>query len=225
MDTRTRYIRAGIAVLVGTAMALFGAGGLYLLRAYGELYSVRSASQHLGPLFLQNLMTSLFPILLVIVSALWLKRDFLEAMYLKIRGERQFVYLFLLSGTLVIMTMVGIAGKKDPVTVLYALLYYLMFVAFAEEFVFRGLCSYLLRDHSQRVRFLLPSFLFAMSHIFAYNDFSALTGGDILSFVLSDLLGLFLMGCAFQFLKEKTGTLWVPVLLHAVCDFGSMITG
>ena len=170
-------------------------------------------------------MTALFPIALFIGSALWLKKDFSKAMYLSVRGEKRFIWLYILSSALVVMTILGIAAQRDPVTVLYALLYYLMFVAFAEEFIFRGVCAYLLREHSQTTRFLLPSVLFAMTHIFAYNDFSALTGENILSFILSDLLGLVAAGCVFQFLKERTGTLWVPVLLHAVCDFGGMIYG
>lgn len=32
-------------------------------------------------------------------------------------------------------------------------------------------------------------------------------------------LGLILTGCIFQYLKEKSGTIWIPVLVHAILDY------
>jgi len=33
------------------------------------------------------------------------------------------------------------------------------------------------------------------------------------------MAGLVAMGCLFQYLKEKSGSLWIPVLVHAVLDY------
>lgn len=51
---------------------------------------------------------------------------------------------------------------------------------------------------------------------FSYANLGAITVPYVISFVSSELLGLLTMGCIFQFLKEKSGTLWTAVLVHAI---------
>lgn len=225
MKTRSKQARAGLVLLVGAAEGLFGPGYLYVRAALGKpLYSLRNASEHLLPLLSQNLIASAFSGLLLLLAFFSLKEKFLSAMCLGLKGKMQKAGAVGFAAVLVGMTIAGIVIKKDPVTVIYNLLYYFAFVAFAEEFVFRGLCAYLLRDCSRNVRFLLPNILFAMAHLFAYNNFEALTLEQVLSFAISSVLGLTIMGCIFQAVKEKTGTLWLPILLHTVCDFAGIFT-
>ena len=97
---------------------------------------------------------------------------------------------------------------------LYNLLYYTVFIAFAEEFVVRGVCVYLVRGEKPYIRYLAPNLLFAAMHLFSYANWGAITVPYVISFVSSELLGLLTMGCIFQFLKEKSGTLWTAVLVH-----------
>ena len=62
-----------------------------------------------------------------------------------------------------------------------------------------------------------PNLLFAAMHLFSYANWGAITVPYVvISFVSSELLGLLTMGCIFQFLKEKSGTLWMAVLVHAI---------
>ncbi|MDO4554514.1 MAG: CPBP family intramembrane metalloprotease [Lachnospiraceae bacterium] len=72
-------------------------------------------------------------------------------------------------------------------------------------------------------RYLIPNLLFAFTHIFSYTHFDVVTLHVLFEFAISQMLGLILAGCAFQFLKEKTGTLWIPVLLHALFDYTSLL--
>lgn len=225
MCNRSKYTRISTVFLIGIATILFGPGYMYMIRTKSQsrqLYSLKEASEHLVPFFEQNLMTSLVPILLFLVCAFLLKKDFAEAICLKVKDKKQVWYIGVLTAILGIMAVVGIALKKDATAVLYSLFYFLVFVAFLEEFVFRGLCSYLLLDCSWKTRYIIPNFLFAMTHIFAYNNFEALTAEYVFSFIASDLAGLFIMGCVFQLIKEKTETLWVPILVHAMCDFAGI---
>lgn len=226
MDRKSKIARGGMVVLICAATLLFSSGYLYMVSTYGsgQLYSVRQASEHLLPLFRQNVMTALFPMLLCLLSAFILKRDFPTAMYLRIQGKTQAVSVAGLSLVLAVMAAVGIMIRKDTVTILYNLFYYLVFVAFTEEIVIRGVCVYLLRDFSWKLRYLLPNVLFALMHIFAYHNFEALTSEYVFSFLVSNLPGLLMMGCVFQLLKEKTGTLWVPILVHTICDFAGVFT-
>lgn len=220
MDRRSKFKRIGSVVLICAAAMLFSSGYLYLVRTCGsggELYSVGRASEYLLPLFMQNMTTALFPVLLL--SAGILKRDFPKAMSLRVTGKAQTISVAVLSLELAVMAAVGIITRKDTVTILYNLFYYLGLVAFTEEFMIRGVCVYLLRDFSWKLRYLLPNLLFALMHIFAYHNFEPLNLEYVVSFLLSNLPGLLMMGCVFQLLKEKSGTLWVPILVHTICDF------
>lgn len=83
----------------------------------------------------------------------------------------------------------------------------------------RGVCVGLLRDEPAAVRYLVPNILFAAMHVFAYADFGAITASYLVRFVCSQMAGLVAIGCLFQYLKEKSGSLWIPVLVHAVLDY------
>ncbi len=226
MDSKSKFKRIGSVVLICAAALLFSSGYLYLTNTYGsggELYSVRQASEYLLPLFRQNMITALFPMLLCLLSAVILKRDFPTAMCLRVTGKTQTISVVGLSLVLGVMAAVGIITRKDTVTILYNLFYYLVFVAFTEEFMIRGVCAYLLRDFSCKLRYLLPNLLFALMHIFAYHNFEILNPQYVFSFLAFNLPGLLLMGCIFQLLKEKSGTLWVPILVHTICDFAGVL--
>lgn len=123
----------------------------------------------------------------------------------------------------IVITFVALVMKEDKITVLYSLLYYTVFVAFTEEFVVRDVCVYLLRAENKWVHYLVPNLLFAGMHLFAYADWGKITLSYVISFVTSQMLGLVVIGCLFQFLKEKSGTIWVPVLVHAILDYSIVL--
>ncbi len=198
---------------------LIGIAYMCVLVKSGELLSISHASEYLFPLLKQAVIVNLFSIGLIAWFALKLRSDFPSELWLQIKGKKQIVSVSILIGVLVVMTIVGIAVKKDPVMVLCNLFYYIFFIAFMEEFVFRGVSCYLLDDFSRKVKYFLPNIIFAGIHIFAYNEFEAFALNDIVNFFTSDFLGLFLGGCIFLYLKEKSGTLWVPILVHGIMDF------
>lgn len=59
--------------------------------------------------------------------------------------------------------------------------------------------------------------------VFSYAGWGELTFRYLFSFVSSQMLGLIVMGCLFQYLKEKSGTIWVPVQVHAILDFSVVL--
>lgn len=81
----------------------------------------------------------------------------------------------------------------------------------------------LLRTEKSSLRYLIPNVLFATMHIFSYAGWGMITLHYLITFVFSQMLGLIAMGCIFQFLKEKSGTIWVPVLVHAILDFSVVL--
>lgn len=212
-----------IILLICTADIVWAAWILYALKRNGAVISVRAASDNILGIFMQNLVVSAVPILLFIICVAIFKRQFLTRMYFKIYDKKQKLAVALLAAVLFFLTLYCLITKTDKLTVLYNLLYYTVFVALTEEFVVRDVCTYLLRDEKNAVRYLIPNVLFAAMHIFSYAQWGEITLYYVISFVTSQMLGLIAMGCVFQYLKEKTGTLWVPVLVHAILDFCAVL--
>ncbi len=224
MNEKKKNKAVAIVFIVIGLELLFGPGLLYLLKINGvEIYSVTEASQSPVKILMQWGILSIYPIVLVFIVWKWRKKHFLKDMYLLVQDKKQKIYIISLCIILVVMFVVSVGKTGDFVLVVLNLFYYVVVVAMVEEIILRGLCPFLLRDFSKSVTYLLPSILFAALHIFAYNNFQTLSMEYILQFVSSQMLGLIVSGVAFQALKEYTGTLWIPILLHAVLDFSSII--
>ena len=202
--------------LICAADILWSAGFIYLWKTKGVVLSVKEASVNIPGIFVQNLIVEAVPILLFFLFLFRLGKNFPTEMYLKITGKMQKCTVGILGGILLALALWCLVTKADKVTVLYNLLYYTVFIAFAEEFVVRGICVYLVRGEEPYIRYLAPNLLFAVMHLFSYANWGAITVPYVISFVSSELLGLLTMGCIFQFLKEKSGTLWMAVLVHAI---------
>ena len=211
----------GILFTLGICAAEFCVAAFYLYpkSRNGELLSVSRASENLPGIFMQNLISFLIPAVLLILFALYLKKEFASGLNLTLRGKWQRITAGILVAAALGVTVYCLVVKEDRVTILFSLLYYFVFIAFAEEFVCRDVCTYFLRDASWPIRYLIPNICFAVLHVFAYANWSEITGAYLLRFFSSDMLGLVAMGCCFQLLKEKSGTIWLPVLLHGLMDF------
>lgn len=185
----------------------------------GTILSVNNASDNLLGLFVQSLITVIPAVLILAVAVWYLKKDFLEEMYLKITTPEQKKLVVLSALLLVGMCVALLVTKEDKITVLYDLFFYLVIIAFFEETVMRGFCVYLLREYSTVVRYIIPNLFFALYHVFSYGDFGVLSASYVLWFLLTGVPRILLIGCLFQWIKEKTGTLWVAILLHAAWDY------
>ena len=188
--------------LICAADILWSAGFIYLWKTKGVVLSVKEASVNIPGIFVQNLIVEAVPILLFFLFLFRLGKNFQTEMYLKITGKMQKCTVGILGGILLALALWCLVTKADKVTVLYNLLYYTVFIAFAEEFVVRGVCVYLVRGEKPYIRYLAPNLLFAAMHLFSYANWGAITVPYVISFVSSELLGLLTMGCIFQFLKE-----------------------
>ncbi len=196
---------------------------MYGLKAKGKLLGVARASDDPLALLGQNLVESLVPLLLFLLFLFLLKKDFPDAMYLRLRGKWQRVAAAALALAIAGITARCLAVKQDRFTILYNLFYYLVIIAFFEEFVTIGVCAYLLRDENWPIRYLVPNLCFALIHLFSHAGFGAITLPYLMQFLFTEVLGLAVTGCLMQLLKEKSGTLWLPVLLHALMDYSVVL--
>lgn len=197
---------------------------LYPKARNGELLSVRHASGNLSGIFMQSMVTFLFPAVLLILFALLLKKDFVKQMYMRLEGKWQRITAAILILVILALTFCCLIVKEDKVSVLFSLLYYAVFIAFAEEFVCRDVCTWFLQDFRWPVRYLVPNICFALLHVFSAANWGEITGTVLLHFLTSGLLGYAAAGCLLQLFKEKSGTIWLPVLLHALLDYSVVLT-
>ena len=224
MKTQRRLLSNSILILlICAAYILWGACFIYKWKANGTLLSVRDFSGDLSGILLQNVIVSAVPMAIFLIAFMLLRGNFADAMYLKVAGKKQWTVLLILVAVLMAIAIFCLVANENWISVLYSLIYYLVFVAFAEEFVVRGVCVYLLREEKATLRYIVPNAIFALMHLFSYAQWGPITEGYVFSFITSSLLGLVAGGCIFQFLKDKTGTIWIPVLVHAIMDFSAVL--
>ena len=191
----------------------------------GTVISVRQAAAQPVLFLLQCLRECLLPAVLLILFAALLKKDFSSALYFRLRGKWQRAAAAILIAAILGFALYGLVTKQDKASVLISLLYYLVVVAFSEEFVIRDACTYLLRDSSWPLRYLLPNAIFALLHLFLYAEWGEI-GAEVLIrfFTTGTFFGYVSMGCLFQLFKEKSGSIWLPVLLHGLMDYSVILT-
>ena len=212
--------------------AVFGIGALEFLITFllyrgvrsGTVISVRQAAAQPAAFLLQCLRECLLPAVLLILFAALLKKDFSSALYFRLRGKWQRAAAAVLIAAILGFALYGLVTKQDKASVLISLLYYLVVVAFSEEFVIRDVCTYLLRDSSWPLRYLLPNAIFALLHLFLYAEWGEI-GAEVLIrfFTTGTFFGYVSMGCLFQLFKEKSGSIWLPVLLHGLMDYSVIL--
>ena len=96
-------------------------------------------------------------------------------------------------------------------------LYILLGNSILEEFFFRGLLPNLIGK--SQVRYVLPSFLFAVYHITIFLPWFSL---PLLVLAVS---GLWIGGIIFQLANEKSGTILPSWTIHMFADIGVLIVG
>ena len=213
-------------VLAATAIGIIQFLDVFLLYRRiqnGEAISVRLSSGQPAAFLMQCLLEFLFPAVLLILFALVLKRDFITSMYMTLKGKWQRIAAAVLAVVILGFTSYGLVAKPDKASILLSLFYYLVIVAFAEEFVIRDACTYFLQDAFWPLRYLLPNLFFALPHLFNYAGWGNISGGMLMGFLFNGVLGYVFGGCLLQFLKEKSGSIWLPVLLHCLMDYSIIL--
>lgn len=208
-----------IIFFICTADILTAAYFIYTWKQNGTVISVRNASDNIPEIFRQSLAVSMAAILVILIFFIILRKNFVSEMYLKISEKKQKITVLILTAILLAVTVFCLITKADKITILYNLLYYTVFIALEEELLVRGVCVYLLKDESNYIRYLVPNILFAAMHLFSYANWGKITSVYVFSFITSQMLGLVLTGCIFQYMKEKSGTIWITVLVHAILDY------
>lgn len=145
----------GILPTLGVFAAefLIAAAYLYPRGLRGELLSVRQVSSNPTETLMQSAISFLVPAVLLVLLVFLLKKDFASQLCLKLKGRWQIILTGILCTAILGITVYCLIVKADKGSILFALLYYLVFIAFAEEFVYRDVCTWFLRERSWPVRY------------------------------------------------------------------------
>ncbi|MCR5323134.1 MAG: CPBP family intramembrane metalloprotease [Lachnospiraceae bacterium] len=163
------FVRILLIILIFAADIVGAVFQIYRWKENGTLISSTHASVDLPGILFQNLMISIVPILIFVIFFLALKKSFADEMYLRVKGKWQWIGVIAMLLCLTGILIYHLITQKDRITAVYLLFYYVVVIAFSEEFVCRGTCGYLLKNEKILIRFIVPNLLFALTHIFNYS--------------------------------------------------------
>lgn len=119
-------------------------------------------------------------------------------------------------GAIALATYIGL----PPATVLLIILVNTLLVGFSEELMLRGVILQAFR-HSTEIwtAVLLTSILFGAMH-----SLNVFVTGDLKGALIQSAAA-FLSGLVFIALRLRTGSLWPPIIVHALWDFATFTLG
>ena len=134
--------KIGKSLLLGILLTLAVCGADFLIIMLylwpkaldGSLIPVRRASEDLPASFMQGLIPFLLPLGLLVLFALFLKKDFTARLYLGLRGKWQRAAALVLGAAILGLTGYCLVVKEDRAAVIWSLFYYLVFIGFGEEY-------------------------------------------------------------------------------------------
>ena len=225
MKEKSKTLLGCLAVLAIGLIEFISVVWFYRRVQSGTVISVRLASGQPTAFLCQCLLDFLIPAALLLFFVPVLKKDFASELYFKLQGNWQRISAAVLIAAILGLTMYGLIVKPDKAAILLSLFYYLVIISFAEEFVIHDACTWFLRHSSWPLRYLLPNILFGALHLFMDAGWAEISAEVLLRFLFSGtFLGYVFGGCLFQVFKEKSGTIWLPVLLHGLMDYTGILT-
>ena len=210
------------------AVGIAAAWYLWNLRYYGGLCrkglllsAADAAPETIGPLICQHLLSAVPVLLAAVILALVRRRDFFEISALTLHTGRGRISAALAGAAYLLLLPAGFLwGKGDWFSIAYQWGYYLFFVALMEELVYRGWLPYLIEKSGLPTWcvWVIPGVLFGCAHTLIPVIKEGF-GLNIFLTLLSSVTGYLAGACGFYALRRWSGSLWLPVLLHAALDF------
>ncbi len=186
-------------------------------REKGVLEFVSTTDGYL-PLFFSNLLLSLPMAFVFIGSKMRYRRNFGEELeYVK---TDRYVFTLLLTTIYTFMLPLGVVVSSSPTKGAYAWFYYIFFISFFEEFLYRGLIpTYMERSNLPKVLiYILPSLFYALYQTalpFGRSGFSV----EVLITTVPNIVLSIALHYLLYAAKKWSGAMWLPIILHAIIEF------
>ncbi len=130
--------------------------------------------------------------------------------------------IMILSGIMIILFFLH---KDYSIEGFYLFIFYLFFVAFTEEFIFRGYLYNRMCKDSRITAIIISGFFFGIGHAVLPSVMANADVFQLLLAMVSEVGGGVLIGWYFIVLQERSKTIWIPVLIHAILDYTVGIIG
>lgn len=196
-----------------------------MLYQSGKLIAVKELqSGDIPAALLQHFLVNI-PILCMIGIAVWVwKRQFPAVFGLTTGDKKKRCSMLLAGGAFVLLLAAALVKEVNtPANLLYQRLYYLIFIALAEEALCRGLLPVLMEkgEFPKWCVWIIPGVLFGMMHTLI----PAIKGTLTAATVFSSIGGMLVSHCVFYAWRRWSGTLWLPIFIHAALDFAGVFIG
>lgn len=150
----------------------------------------------------------LLPTILIIIN-----RKHISDFKLSYKGIKEIIPLLL------VMIMLFILHNDFTITGFYKFFFYLLIVAFGEEFIYRGFLYNRLKGNSEMMAIVISGILWGIPHAILPSVLNNAYIGRFLLSMNNEVIGGIVMGWYFIYLQEKSETLWIPILVHAILDY------
>lgn len=177
-------------------------------------------SQNIWIMFLSDILTNLLFVILIFALIFLKKRPLSDVGLTK----NSWVVSVLL---LIVYLMMFLSNGDFTVRGFYLAFFYLVIVAFAEEFIFRGyLFTIIDQEYGFRIGIIISGLLFGAMHGLLPTIVANGSLADLFINISSNLLGQGIVGGGlFALAYKKSGTLFVPILIHAILDYSGVLFG
>lgn len=147
------------------------------------------------------------------------KKDILKTTILSVS-----IYLFFVLGYFLVRNFIDFSNITTNLTnnmgidknnFIFVTLYISFINSFLEEFFYRGYAFITLKKHiNKKTAYIFSSSIFTIYHIGMLTDFFKFP--DIILMII----GLFIGGCIFNYLNEKTNNIYPSWIVHMFTNFG-----
>lgn len=107
----------------------------------------------------------------------------------------------------------------------YKFFFYLVIISFGEEFLFRGFIYNRLKSKSEVIAIILSGIIWGIGHAILPSILTNAGIGHLLLSMCYEIGGGVVSGWYFIYIQEKSGSLWIPVLIHAILDYSVSYIG
>ena len=185
-------------------------------RRSGMLEYVTSPDGYI-PLFFANLTLSV-PMLLVFLGAFARYRRHFGTEMDYVKTDR-YALTLILTTIYTFMLPLSVVLSEVPTKGAYAWFYYIFFIAFFEEFLYRGLVPNLMErsNFPKWLKFTLPALLYGLYQTALPLGRSGLNISVFIS-ALPDIIFSLVMHNVLLSAKKWSGAMWLPIIIHAILE-------
>lgn len=209
-----RILKDKKPLVISIAIGIFEIALIYVVFYYNYNSNIFTSLNNITwDSILSRLVNDYFAMLLIPTTLIILNKKNMSIFRLNLISIKEIIFLS------AIMILLFFLHNDFTIKGFYQFFFYLVFVAFAEEFIYRGFIYNILKGNSKALAIIISGIFWGITHAVLP---SIIYDRDMVQFLLSmqNQIGFgIVVGWYFIYLLEKSKTLWIPILIHAILDY------